>query len=73
MEKLFFVPDGSDTVFYGNTLEEIFDELDECDVLYDDVFKCGYLVDTETMTVNRAEFGYERKRVINIQQHKLGG
>lgn len=66
MEKLFFVPEGDEFAAWGNTVEDIFDELEvNCDFA-DDVFICGFLVDTSTMTVKRAEFGFERKRVIDI-------
>ena len=67
MEKLFFVPDGDELAVWGDTAEVIFDELEiNCDFA-DDVFICGFLVDTSTMTAKRAEFGFERKRVIDIQ------
>lgn len=48
-------------------VEEIFDELEAMCEIDSDVFVCGCLVNTEEMTVKRAEFGFERKRVIDIQ------
>ena len=67
--KLFFVEEFADDTFWGNTVEEIFDEVAASmfEIDEDDVRVSGYLVDTETMTVKRAEFGFERKRVIDIQ------
>ena len=67
MMKFFFVEDHADDAIWGNTVEEIFDELEAMCEIDSDVFVCGCLVNTEEMTVKRAEFGFERKRVIDIQ------
>lgn len=67
LRKLFFVPDDDGCAFWGDTADEIFDDLAMFCAVDSDVFTCGYLVDITTMTVKRAEFGFERKRVIDIQ------
>ena len=55
MEKLFFVPEGDGATVWGDTVDEIFDELEQNSIV-SDVFTWGYLVDTSTMTVKRVEF-----------------
>ena len=52
----------------SDSVEDIFESMDDCDMFYDDdVCYEGYLIDIVNMTVKKATFGINRTRIIDIR------